>query len=1687
MLRKMICLLAVLFIIAAIAAPVYASGQTVFGPKLLIINRWHVHASFHRFRADKAEDGIITITKNTLNKKIRGGLLLLNGRDIPIRKFLRGGETVFETRVKLQSKNRLMVFFRGTPGASITIKIRKEKPGPPIQVDIAGDPEVIKQGESSILTWTSGHAKQVSIDQGIGSMPRNGSVEVSPTETTTYTITAQRNKWTVTDSVTVTVINSPPIAEPQTVTLNEDTAVSITLFASDVDEDTLTYQVVAGVSNGSLSGTPPNLTYTPNADYYGSDSFTFKANDGKDDSGPTTVSITVHPVNDPPVAVDDTVTTDEDLTVTTGDVLSNDTDVDGDTLTVSSFTQPANGTVVNNGNGSFSYTPNSNFNGTDSFSYTLNDGKGGTDTAIIVITIKAVNDAPIANDQSITLNEDDSLAITLTGSDIDGDSLIYQIIGVPSHGMLSGTAPNLTYNPAENYNGSDSFTFKVNDGSADSDPATMTIAVSPVNDAPMADAGLDQTVFRGDTAVLDGSGSGDIDGDVLTYLWSFISVPPGSTASITDPTLVNPGFVPDVSGTYEIQLTVNDGTPASAADTITITANPRMVQVPGVVNLTQTDAETAILVKELTIGAIDTENNDTVSADHVVSQNPLAGTYIEEGSPVDLVVSLGPAVPLPPVVSISAAPNMIQIGGSATLNWSSADATSCFIEPEIGSVPVNGATTVSPTATTTYTITVTGPNGSDGAQVVVAVLGNPESLPEGSFGAQYEDLVPPDATVAEYDAKRFSLITGLVLSPGGDPVSNVAVTIHSHPEYGTAATGADGRFSIPIEGGTTFTMVYQKDGLIPAQRKVYVPWNDTAIAETVQMISQDPVATAVTFDGDPETVITHQSTEFADEFGSRSATMVFAGDNHAYLVDEDGNDVHELTTITTRATEFTTPESMPAKLPPNSAYTYCVELGVDGAQRVRFAKPVITWVDNFLGFDVGEIVPVGYYDRDKGEWIPSDNGVVVKLLDTNTDGIVDALDADGDDLPDDLNEDGSFSDEVTGLEDAFKYSPDSTFWRVAVTHFSFWDLNWGFGPDENAIYANADGEPTIDQQCDKDCPTKTGSFVENRSRIFHEDIPIPGTDMTLHYASNRVEGYKTTINVPASGETVPDSLNSIVVKVEVAGRVLEQTLDPLPNQSVDFEWDGLDHLGRSVETPTTAHVGVGFVYDGVYQRTNKFGYNGNGTITGSRTRQEVTLWKRSSMLVQMGVGTIAEGWSVSLHHYLSPVDPSILFKGDGTINNNNIINIIDTVAGKESSGYNGDNIPAVDAKLSNPEAVAVDNAGNIYIADLGNQRIRKVDTSGIITTVAGISPGGYNGDNIPAVDAKLSSPEAVAVDNAGNIYIADHGNQRIRKVDTSGIITTVAGNGSRGYNGDNISAVDAMLNYPEGVAVDNAGNIYIGDESNDRIRKVDTSGVITTVAGNGSPGYNGDNIPAVDARLNSPRNLAVDNAGNLYIVDIYNWRIRKVDTSGIITTVGTGLQYPSGVAVDSTGNIYIADTDHFRIRKVDTSGVITTVAGNGSSGYGGDSGPPTDAMFYFPKGVAVDSAGDFYIADAYNHRIRKVAPPSAFADLMIAGDIASAEENGLVHIMSSSGQHETTIDLDTRVILRDFGYDSDDNLISITDQFGNQTTIQRDTFGTPTAIISPDGLTTSLTIDGNNHLTHITYYYSDTLIFNKYA
>ena len=326
--------------------------------------------------------------------------------------------------------------------------------------------------------------------------------------------------------------------------------------------------------------------------------------------------------------------------------------------------------------------------------------------------------------------------------------------------------------------------------------------------------------------------------------------------------------------------------------------------------------------------------------------------------------------------------------------------------------------------------------------------------------------------------------------------------------------------------------------------------------------------------------------------------------------------------------------------------------------------------------------------------------------------------------------------------------------------------------------------------------------------------------------------------------------------------------------------------------------------------------------------------------------------------------------------------------GVRASGFSGDNGPATAAKLNGPYATAIDAGGNIYIADRLNTRVRKITVDNIITTFAGTGAAGSAGDGGAALDASINAPLGVAVDNAGNVFIAENGGNRIRKVAPSGLISTVAGNGTAGFSGDNGPATSAEIYAPIGIAIDSNDVLYITDNGNARIRKV-ASGIITTVAGTGANGYNGDDIAATTAKLNDPYGVAVDAAGNIYIADTDNARIRKVGVNGIITTVaGNGtsgysgdgsaatsaeIHDPDGLAIDGAGNVFFADVYNFRVRMFTSAGKITTVAGDGNVGFLGDGGAATSAEFDEPVGVAIDGAGGVYIADYYNSRIRKIS------------------------------------------------------------------------------------------------------------------
>jgi sugar lactone lactonase YvrE len=382
---------------------------------------------------------------------------------------------------------------------------------------------------------------------------------------------------------------------------------------------------------------------------------------------------------------------------------------------------------------------------------------------------------------------------------------------------------------------------------------------------------------------------------------------------------------------------------------------------------------------------------------------------------------------------------------------------------------------------------------------------------------------------------------------------------------------------------------------------------------------------------------------------------------------------------------------------------------------------------------------------------------------------------------------------------------------------------------------------------------------------------------------------------------------------------------------------------------------------------------------------------------------------------------------------------ISTMGGDGKQLVAGDGGFAVYASFSTPTGMAVDKNGDTYIADQKNNRIRKINSYGVISTVAGYGSGGMTGDGGPAGSAKINNPQGIAADRIGNIYFCDASNHRVRRIDTAGIISTIAGNGIGGYSGDDTLAIHAELYMPYGVAVDTNGNVFIADYLNHRIRKVNTAGIITTVAGNGTPGRFGDNGPATDANLNKPNGVAVAADGSIYIADAFNNAIRKVAPDGTITTAagsengvagfggdnGTAGQSkvsrPTAVAIDKHGNIFFADRLNNRVRKIDGLGIVSTVAGNGAGNSYGDGGSALDAGVVAPTSIAVDAAGNLYIGESNKVRYVYLADPKNEGSITIFPNPCSKHAN--IFLQSPSGETATIFVLNSsgRVVSQSVG------------------------------------------------------------------
>lgn len=1668
----------------------------------------------------------------------------------------------------------------------------------------------ICENDPVTLTWTSTHAETCTLNQE--EVPLNDSGEFYPTAgTTTYTIAAEgpAHQSTQEASVTITVVPLP------TATLTVDKS-----LVEAGDTVTLTWSTVNAASCSINGIESPGLNDSRSIEINETTSFTLTAENSL--GCPVQDSVTITVVQPPTV----TLSASETQICENDPVTLTWTSSNAETCTLN----PGIGDEDLELNGTREFYPPV---GTTTYTMTAEDSAHqSTREASVTITVVPLPTATLTADKSLVEKGD---TVTLTWVSVNASSC--SIDGVDITGLNDSTSIEINETTVFALTAENSLGCQVQD------LVTVTV-VEP----PQVDFSASSTTINPNESVQ----------------LSWTTAHAASCTLSPDPGIVElndtRSFSPIEDTTYTLECTGLADHPSTVSDSVTIDVlwptptvelevTPETIEAPASASLGWTTQNATYVVIDNGIGQQQANGSYDVQPSETTTYTVTAYNPEYASGPVEKTVTVTHKPPQ--VLEFKATPSEIQAGENITLAWEVAHASGVFISHEIGEVDFQNSLERSPSYTTTYKLTATSPAGTVNAQTTVKVLGNPpQPLSEGTFGKKYESLVPDDASLEAYDEKRFVILTGNVNGEDGLPLADVSIEVFEHPEYGSVLTDSEGLFSIPAEGGATLKVTYNKEGYITSHRQQETGWSDIYVFDPVTLIQRDKVVTQVEFDGNPETIVTHKSSEITDDDGTRSCSVVFTGDNMAYEVDQNGNRKQTLDKINVTATEYTTPESMPSVLPPTSAFTYCVELDVEGVERVKFDKPVFIYINNFIGFDVGTSVPVGWYDRDKGVWVPSDSGVVVQLLDTDGDERVDSVDIDGD---------GDADEETIGLNDPETYSPGTTYSRIFLDHFTAVDPNFAFLPPPDAITPNSlgppqtDGEPpscfskgtlvhtengtktietidvndqvwSFDNESDSlslnnvlrlyatpgqflfdltfineektiekirsthehpffvvnkgwtpanqlvpgnkvylidgqgvifqerkplsDPQTVYNLEIENdhsffvgnqgllvhnactgnvdpEMRVLHQDIPIAGTDMTLHYASNRVDAaYFHEVTVPVSGETVPASLKGIIVKLTIAGKVYQKSLPPLPNQKTAFVIENKDYLGNAISGRVGVKASIAFTYRGEYGGNIIFGGYGNGTATRLAgkvgMRGDIGLWKHQYFSLNIysryegdGKDSLGEGWTLSDQCYLNPPNRNTLFRGDGTMLSREKINIINTVAGNGNDGYTGDGGLATNALIDYPSGIATDSEGNIYFAQSSKNRIRKIDTNGIITTIVGTGDRSFDGDGKLAINAKLNTPQGLFVSKQGEIYIADTGNYRVRKVDVNGIITTVAGNGISGYSGENIAATETSVSYLSDVIVDNQGNVFISESAQNfgRIRKIDTNGNITTVAGNGvtHSGYWKEGVLATTTTIHLPNKLAIDREGNIYFSS--NHCVAKVDTSGIITTVagdknmvgwmthwngddrpalGAYLFGPRGLEIDEQGNLFIADCSNYRIRMVDTTGMISTIAGTGAGTHAGDGGPATLASFDYLHDLALDPKGNLYLTNM--RHIRKVDRIAVFSSDQVALDeVMFSENNGLAHIVSRGGQHKRTVDIETGVTLREFQYEGD-LLRFITDQFGKQVEIEY-LDETHVNIISPYGLITKLTLNSNKRLERVTYpdetyyefeYYPDGLMLS---
>ncbi len=947
---------------------------------------------------------------------------------------------------------------------------------------------------------------------------------------------------------------------------------------------------------------------------------------------------------------------------------------------------------------------------------------------------------------------------------------------------------------------------------------------------------------------------------------------------------------------------------------------------------------------------------------------------------------------------------------------------------------------------------------------------------------------------------RVAIIRGVVeeLASGQVvPLPGVTISILGHPEFGQTMTRGDGVFDLAVNGGGLMKLVYEKQDYIQVQRKVRTPWRDYVWAPDVVMIPYDSNPNPITMNSaDWQRAFGTETIDPVD--GNRQATILFPPGTSATIYYPDGSTTQP-SLLTIRATEYTVgdsgPEAMPAKLPPTSAYTYAVELSADevGAlSRVEFPQPVFMYIENFIGFPVGTAVPTGYYDRQQGNWIASENGRVIEILefeeiggvqyarlDTTGDGVID----NGVALPIPIsNEERQQIAEIYQLEDSL--------WRVQIDHLTPWDCNWPYGPPEDAKKPSE--PPPENPQPDEEFCQEGGSIIECQNQILGERLPIIGTPYTLNYRSYRVPGNKTAnvLNIPLRGDSIPASLEGIRVVVEVAGRRFHWSYGT-QQMNKKFIWDGKDVYGRTIQGVQPVKVSIGYVYQPVYYPVSSDlersfarvrGKSGSDTDFTTDARETIVIWTSWNGEVgsswKINVQDLG-GWSISNYHNLD-INGGVLHYGDGR--RRDVSNFMSIKTEFKNN-------------ICNPTDLEIGPDGSMYISvrQGSNSKILHVGTDGSISTIVG--PGTCCDDLCQASEARLL-PWGIALGPDGSIYIADNCilTPRIRRYDPNdNVVTTVVDSNSG-------------LVYPEDVALDSDGTMYIADETG--IIRVGLDGTVTTIEGGGND-YDCKFVGgclAIDADIGYIRGLSVDDYGSIYFTSRYFDLIWRVGPDGMLSVVAGGgssglpefgdgglatdahVPLPGKVHVAPDGSLFISHPDilYVGIRRITTDGIINRVASGGEIIDIDFRGNALQVRLNTTNGIDLGADGRLYFTErrsVYPCVVRSVDIGLTSMSTGFGGISIPSEDGSVVFVFDMDGRHIKTNNSLTGAILFEFRQNENGTLSTLKeiieqDDQGNpvafnETLIERDGEGNPVAIVSPNEQRTSMTLDNNGYIREI--------------